>query len=244
MPALLPKYRQVADALAAEIAAGRLKSGDQVPSERVIAEEMGISRMTARQALRHLADRGVVQARVGQGTFVDTRLIQQELATLTGFTEEIERQGRAAGSVLVEATCKGAEPEVAQALGLSQRAEIWRIKRVRLVDGEPVALETTHVAADLTPGLLDREDLSRSSLYAALRQHYDLQPASAEQTLAAGLADDNVAPPLGLTVGAAVMQLTRLTRDARGRAFEFVRSVYRGDVFVMKVRLDLNRKVP
>lgn len=244
MPASLPKYRQVADALAAEIAAGRLKAGDQVPSERVIAEERGISRMTARQALRHLAGRGVVQARVGQGTFVGVPPIQQELATLTGFTEEIERQGRAAGSLLVEATFEGAEAEVAQALGLRPGAEVWRIKRVRLVDGEPVALETTHVAADLTPGLLDREDLGRSSLYATLRRHYGLQPASAEQMLAAGLAEHGVALPLGLPVGAAVLRLTRLTRDAGGRAFEFVRSVYRGDVFVMKVRLDLNGKVP
>jgi GntR family transcriptional regulator len=244
MPASLSKYRQVADALAAEIAAGRLKAGDQVPSERVIAEERGISRMTARQALRHLAGRGVVQARVGQGTFVGVPPIQQELATLTGFTEEIERQGRAAGSLLVEATCEGAEAEVAQALGLTQGVKVWRIKRVRLVDGEPVALETTHIAADLTPGLLDREDLGRSSLYATLRRHYGLQPASAEQTLAAGLADHNVALPLGLSVGAAVLQLTRLTHDAGGRAFEFVRSVYRGDVFVMKVRLNLNGRVP
>lgn len=244
MPAPLPKYRRVADALTAEVTAGRLKIGDQVPSERVIAEEMGISRMTARQALRYLADRGVVQARVGQGTFVGVPIIQQELTTLTGFTEEIERQGRAAGSVLVEATCEGAEAEAAQALGLTPGVAVWRIRRVRLVDGEPVAFETTHVAADMTPGLLEREDLGRSSLYAMLRQHYGVHPVSAEQTLAAGLAEHDVALPLGLPVGAAVLRLTRLTRDAGGRAFEFVRSVYRGDVFVMKVRLDLDGKVP
>jgi GntR family transcriptional regulator len=61
----------------------------------------------------------------------------------------------------------------------------------------------------------------------------------AEQTLAATSADASVALPLGIAVGAPVLSLTRLTRDAEGRAFEHVRSVYRGDAFVMKVRLDL-----
>lgn len=244
MPAALPKYRQVAEALAAEIAAGRLRAGDQVPSERVIAEGMGISRMTARQALRHLAERGVVQARVGQGTFVGHPLIQQELESLTGFTEEMERQGRHAGSLLVEAERRVPDAEVAQALGLPAGGEVWRIGRVRLVDGDPVALETTEVPVGLAPGLLDREDLGKASLYAALRRHYGLRPASAEQTLAAGVAEAAVARPLGLRAGAPVLRLTRLTRDAGGRAIEHVRSTYRGDAFVMKVRLSLPEEDP
>ena len=217
MPAALPKYRQVAEALAAEITAGRLKTGDQVPSERVIAGEMGISRMTARQALRHLAERGVVQPRAGQGTFVGVPLIQQELKSLRGFTEEIERQGRTAGSLLLEASRQVPDAEVAQALRLFSGAEVWRIGRVRLVDGEPVALETTEVSADLAPGLLEREELARVSLYATLRQHYSLKAATAEQTLAAGLAEPAEARPLGLPVGAPVLRLTRLTREVGGR---------------------------
>jgi GntR family transcriptional regulator len=239
MPAAPPKYRRVAEALAAEIAAGRFKAGDQIPSERSIAEEMGVSRMTARQALRTLAERGVVQPRVGQGTFVDIPVIHQELAALKGFTEEMERQGRSAGSLLIEASRRAAGPQAAQALGLAVGGEVWRIGRVRLVDGDPVALETTEVPVELAPDLLDRADLGRSSLYAVLREHYGLRPVTAEQTLAAGLADSAVAIPLGLAPGAAVLRLTRLTRDAQGRAIEHVRSVYRGDAFVMKVRLSL-----
>lgn len=242
MRAALPKYRKVADALAAEIASGRLKAGDQVPSERVIAEEMGISRMTARQALRHLAERGVVQPRVGQGTFVGVPLIQQELESLRGFTEEIERQGRTAGSLLVEASRRVPDIGAAQLLELPAGSEVWRIGRVRLVDGEAVALETTEIPVDLAPGLLEREDLARVSLYSTLRRHYGLKPATAEQTLAASLAEPAVAGPLGLPAGAPVLRLTRLTREVGGRAIEHVRSVYRGDAFVMKVRLSLSQQ--
>ena len=237
-----PKYRRVADSLAEEILAGRLKAGDQIPSERVIAEEFGISRMTVRQALKHLADRGMVEARVGQGTFVGAPRLQQQLSTLTGFTEEMERQGRCAASIVVEAGARTADTETAQALGIASGATVWRISRVRLADGEPVAIEATEVVAAMTPGLLERADFGRTSLYETLRRHYGLRPAVAEQTLAAASAEPSVALPLGIEVGAPVLSLTRLTRDAEGRPFEHVRSVYRGDAFVMKVRLDLGEE--
>ena len=237
-----PKYRRVADSLAEEILAGRLKAGDQIPSERVIAEEFGISRMTVRQALKHLADRGMVEARVGQGTFVGAPRLQQQLSTLTGFTEEMERQGRRAASIVVEAGARTADTETAQALGIASGATVWRISRVRLADGEPVAIEATEVVAAMTPGLLERADFGRTSLYETLRRHYGLRPAVAEQTLAAASAEPSVALPLGIEVGAPVLSLTRLTRDAEGRPFEHVRSVYRGDAFVMKVRLDLGEE--
>lgn len=239
MSAATPKYRLIAEALAADIAAGRFKPGDQVPSERVIAGEMGISRMTVRQALGHLADRGIVESRVGHGTFVGVPTIQQQLSTLTGFTEEMERQGRKPGSIIVEALRRPAEPAIAAALGLRARGEVFRIKRVRLADGEPVAIETTEIPVALAPDLLERADLASTSLYDTLRAHYGLRPTEAEQTLAAAAADPEVALSLGVAPGAPVLRLTRLTRDVSGLAIEHVRSVYRGDAFVMKVHLTL-----
>jgi len=235
----LHKYRRIADGLAAEISSGRFKVGDQIPSERVIAESFGTSRMTARQAIRHLAERGIVEARVGQGTFVGASVIQQQLVTLTGFTEEMKKQGRMAGSLVVEATQRLPEPAVAKALGLSVGCTVWRIARIRLADNEPVAMETTEVTAELTPGLLEQANFACTSLYSTLQTHYGIRPATAEQTLAATLAESSVAVPLNISVGAPVLSLTRLTSDADGRAFEYVRSVYRGDAFVMKAFLNV-----
>jgi GntR family transcriptional regulator len=102
-----------------------------------------------------------------------------------------------------------------------------------------VALETTEVVAESTPDLLRKADFGRMSLYAVLQAQFGLRPATAEQTLAAAAADEAVAIPLGIAIGAPVLRLTRLTRDASGRPFEHVRSYYRGDAFVMKVRLEL-----
>jgi GntR family transcriptional regulator len=166
-------------------------------------------------------------------------VIQQQLSTLTGFTEEMKKQGRSAGSLVVEATLRLPERDVANALGLSAGAEVWRIARIRLADGEPVAMETTEVTAALTPGLLERANFACNSLYSTLRKHYGIRPATAEQTLVATVADSSVAVPLNINVGAPVLGLTRLTRDSDGRAFEYVRSIYRGDAFVMKAFLNV-----
>lgn len=238
-----PIYRRIASSLEADIAAGRLKEGDKLPSERAMAESLGISRMTARQALRHLAARGILVARTGQGTFVGERVIQQKLSTLTGFTEEMERQGREASSIVVAAGPGEADKPCADALSLPVSGAIHRLVRVRLADQKPVAMETTEVRADIAPGLLDIADFARQSLYDILRDRYRIEPTSAEQSLKASSVPAEVGRTLELTDNAAVLELTRRTFDGNGNPFEYVRSVYRGDAFVMKVDLNLGAEV-
>lgn len=234
-----PLYRRIASRIEADIHSGRLKTGDRVPAERVLAEELGVSRMTARQALRHLADRGLIEARTGQGTFVGQRRIEQKLETLTGFTEEMAEQGRTVSSLVVASETRPPDETAAAALRTATGVEVHRLMRVRFADNEPVAIETTEVLATVAPGLLDAADFSRESLYAILRDSFGVIPTEAEQTLAAATADLQVSRTLRVPPGAPVLRLTRLTRDQHGRAFEFVRSVYRGDFFVMKVNLAL-----
>ncbi|MGP1397670.1 MAG: GntR family transcriptional regulator [Inquilinaceae bacterium] len=231
------RYRQIASALEADIMAGRLKVGDQIPSERAMAERMGISRMTARKALEQLAGRGILETRVGQGTFVGTPVIEQELSALSGFSEDMARQGRTTSSIVVEAERRDATVEAIRSLGLAPRSEVYRLTRVRLADGTPVAVERTEIDAARAPDLLSKADFSKASLYANLKDRYGITPATADQTLEAALADSAMALMLRLEVGAPVLRQTRLTRDTDGRPFEFVRSTYRGDAFVMRVHL-------
>lgn len=232
-----PRYRQIASALEADILAGRLKTGDQLPSERAMAERMGISRMTARKALQQLAGRGMLETRVGHGTFVGKPLIRQELTALTGFSEEMERQGRATSSIVVEAERCAATMEAARALALAHGAKVYRLTRVRLADGTPVAFERTQIDAGRAPDLLSKADFANASLYDNLRRHFAIRPARAEQTIEAALADPSTALTLAIEPGAPVLRQTRLTRDGGGKPFEFVRSTYRGDAFMMRVEM-------
>ncbi|MDO6963375.1 GntR family transcriptional regulator [Rhizobium alvei] len=238
-----PLYLQIATRLKDDIQSGRLKAGEKIASERVLAEDLGVSRMTARQALRHLVNNGLLEARVGQGTFVGANVIDQKLHSLTGFTEEMSNRGRQVSSIVVLSETRQADPQCRAALKLPMNALVQRLVRVRLVDGMPVARETTDIRADKTPGLLDLADFASQSVYQMLRSHFGLLPTTAEQTLAASVASNEIARSLGLTDGAAVLNLTRLTFDQHGQPIEFVRSVYRGDAFVMKVDLVLDERI-
>lgn len=231
------RYCQIASALEADILSGRLKAGDRIPSERTMAEEMGISRMTARKALQELASRGMLKTLIGHGTFVGRPTIQQELTALSGFTQDMERLGRITTSIVVNAERGPPTAEAATALGLSHKTSVYKLTRVRLADGLPVAFESTEIDAKRTPDLFSKADFATASLYASLGKYYGIVPASAEQTLAADLADPPTALRLKIDPGAPVLHQTRLTRDAEARPFEFVQSTYRGDAFVMKVHL-------
>jgi len=234
-----PLYLKIASGFEAEIRSGRLKAGQKIESERVLAEKLGVSRMTARQALRHLSAKGLIETRTGQGTFVGNTRIEQRLETLTGFTEEMTRQGRQVSSVVVSSDTHVPDETCRLALALPRMARVHRLVRVRFADGLPVALENTEIVAERTPGLLELADFGHASLYGILRERFGIIPSRAEQSLAASIADINAARTLQVDTGAAVLNLTRLTRDPDGKAFEFVRSIYRGDFFVMKVHLSI-----
>lgn len=235
----LPRYIVIARGIEADIRAGRLEEGTRLPSERDIAKQNHISRTTARQALQHLTRAGLLEPQVGRGTFVRSGAIQQELTTLTGFSEEMGRQGRTSSSIVIEAVTVPADPTTALALGLDRGALVHRLGRIRLVDGAPVAIETSQIDAARTPGFLDGADFANESTYARLRARYGISPTTAEQTLEAAGASRETAHRLNLDAGAPILRLTRLTRDETGRAFEYVGSLYRGDVFNMKVYLQL-----
>ncbi|WP_274627413.1 GntR family transcriptional regulator [Arvimicrobium flavum] len=236
-----PLYQRIARLLEDRIDSGALASGDRLPSERQIADETGASRMTARQALKSLEKRGLVETRVGRGVFVAHPMIEKESRTLHGFTEEMERGGRKVSSVVLDAGIGAADQEVARALDIPEHTLVHRLVRVRLVDAEPLAVERTEIPVALAPGLLEKTDFSKDSLYRVLREHYGFMPAEAEETVRADLADAAAISALGLSAVTPVLKFTRRTFDAAGRPLEYVRSVYRADCFSMRVRLTLAR---
>lgn len=235
----LPLYLQIASDVEARIRSGRLKAGERIESERALAEKLGVSRMTARQALRQLSVKGLIEIRTGNGAFVGNPRIEQRLETLTGFTEEMAQQGRRVSSVVVTSETLSPDETCRLALRLDHKGRVHRLVRVRFADGVPVAIEHTEVAANRAPDLFGQADFNETSLYEVLRTRFEVIPSRAEQSLVAATADVQAAQTLRVEPGAAVLRLTRLTRDQDGRAFEFVRSIYRGDFFVMKVNLSI-----
>ena len=223
-----PVWAQIEERLAARIESGELAVGERLPPERELAEWLGVSRMTVRQALASLAAQGLLERGVGRGTFVRAPgKVVHDLSGTIGFTEQLDRQGLAAEAAVEAAGEHAAPEEVAAALELEPGAPVLRVQRVRSAGGSPLALEDSWLPAARFPGLLER-DLG-GSLYALMGEVYGLEPAESVERLEPAVARAHEARLLGVPEGAPLMLVERLARAADGTAVEFARDRHRGD---------------
>jgi GntR family transcriptional regulator len=213
---------QIETALERAIDTGRLSPGDRLPAERALAERYGVSRMTLRQALGALEQRGRLLRSKGRygGTFVAEPKL--ELAGTSALSDQLRELGLAAGARVLSAVERDAEPGE-EFLG----GRVYAIERVRLANGEPVALERGAYAADAYPGMLDQP--LDGSLYDLIRRRYDEVPVRAVERLEPGVASEPEADALGVGRGTPVMRVERTAYSAAGRAVEHSRDVFRGD---------------
>ena len=231
-----PLYLQLKDSLVAEIASGRYRSNQRLPSERELSTRFKVSRMTVRQALLELARDGTIYTRVGKGTFVADHKIDQQLRALTGFSQDVRARGGKPASRVLEARVVPAMPDVAAALRVAPEAEVILLSRLRLSDGIPLAVETAYLPFARFPKLL-HHNFARESLYDVLETEYKLTLTQAEQSIEAALASAREIELLRLTPPAAVLRMQRLTLTADSVPVEYVHSVYRGDRYKFRSTL-------
>lgn len=143
------KYVAVRDHLA-DLIDTQLSAGDAIPSERDLADQFGVSRMTVRRAIDSLVADAVLARRQGSGTYVAQPKMDVQ-ARMTSFTEEMRQRGMIPGSRLIRAEQLLATPDVAAWLGISIHDRVHFVHRVRLADGVPMAVEKTWVAVDSAP---------------------------------------------------------------------------------------------
>ncbi|HWP62481.1 MAG TPA: GntR family transcriptional regulator [Candidatus Binatia bacterium] len=224
----LPVYLQIEEELAERIEAGELAPGSRLPTERELSESLGVSRMTVRAALARLVQRGLITRHQGSGTFVAQPKLRQDTSHLRSFFEASLGQGLVPASRLIERAEILATRHLAQELDLRVGEPVYKVVRVRSVAGVPVVLETSFFPARLVPGLLDL-DLEGSSIYRLMEQHYAARPVRARQALEPIVAGALEADLLGVALGSPLMLVERTAWDARGRAVEHARDLYRGD---------------
>jgi len=230
----LPLYQQLREHVLRMIRSGQLEPGGALPAERLLAELLGVSRLTVRKAFDSLVAEGVLVRRQGSGTFV-ARRFEQPLSFLSGFSQDMRARGMEPGSRQVRRSLGQASPEEMLALSLSPGAQVARITRVRTADGLPMALESAVLPAEFVP---DPEDVG-DSLYAYLKAR-GLRPVRALQRLRAVAAPEEEARQLGLAPGDPVLYIQRVSFLPGGRPLEFTRSHYRGDRydFVAELRAE------
>jgi GntR family transcriptional regulator len=224
-----PVHVQIAAWLSTAVARGELVPGQRLPGERELAERIGVSRMTLRQALAELESQGTlvrVPGRAG-GAFVAEPQVEVDLTHLSGLTDQLRRAGRRAGARVLSARRLVPDTGVARALGLTGRAQAYEVVRVRSANGVPIALERSWFPARLYPGLTDHP-LS-GSIYSVLDTRYSRPPVTAEEHLTPVLADAEAAEHLGLAADGPVMLVERTAYDATGTPVEHARDTFRPD---------------
>jgi len=217
-----PAHAQIELALETAIERGRLSPGDRLPAERELAERYGVSRMTLRQALGSLELRGRLVRSKGRygGTFVAEPKL--ELTGTSALSDQLRGLGLAAGARVLSARERDSAPDEVE-LG----PRVYAIERVRLANGEPVALERGAYSVDAFPGLLGGP--LEGSLYDLIRARYDTVPVRAHERLEPALAQPVEAAALGIEPGAPVMLVERTAYSAAGQPVEHSRDVFRGD---------------
>ena len=209
--------------------------GTPVPPERTLAEEFDTSRTTVRQALAELVVEGRLERIQGKGTFVAKPKVAQSLQ-LTSYTEDMRAHGLHPQTRILEIGYMAADEDLAARLGIRSGARTLRIHRLRLADGEPMSVDTSHLPARRFPGL--RKQLNRhSSLYETLASAYGVKLTEAEETIETVLADPHNADLLAVDVGLPLLLLSRHAVDVTGETVEWAQSWYRGDRYKFVTRL-------
>jgi GntR family transcriptional regulator len=205
----------------------QLDTGDAIPSERQLSADLGVSRLTVRAALDELVREGFLIRRRGAGTFVSEPKIAQEL-TMTSFTDDMRRRGLAPASRTLELRVVVAGAWLGRILHVSPSERVVVAKRLRLADGETMAIETLHVRESLVPGLSGR-DLEESSFYELLQNRYGISVVGGIQTIEPTVTNEEESSLLGVPLHSPAFLFERITRAESGEVVEFVRSIYRGD---------------
>ncbi|MBL8288332.1 MAG: GntR family transcriptional regulator [Rubrivivax sp.] len=241
----LPKYHQIYLVLREQLAEGRFAAG--LPGEVSLAGQFGVARITVRKALAQLVADGLIERARGRGTVPRTAAPGRRgngaagaapgrsRAQLTGLLENIVTMGLATKVKVLECTIVKASAAVAQALHLEPGAPVQKARRVRSTREGPLSLITTHVPAALAAGF-GRRELARKPILILLEEG-GVRIGGATQVISARLADADAAHHLAVEVGSALLAVTRLIHDERGRPVQWLHGLYRPDRYQYEMQL-------
>lgn len=234
----MSKYIEISDSLREKILKDNIyQSNDQIPYEKELCIQYGVSKMTIKKALDILVEEGLIYKKRGHGTFVKG-LSQQQLNlmgehicnhqhALTGFSKKHEKED--VTSAVLEFSVIPPTPETASSLHISEQDFVYKIVRVRNTNQIPRVVEETYMPIDLIVGL--KQTHVETSIYSYIKDilHYDIQ-SSHVQIHVEG-ASDFIAEHLQLSPGSPVAVVEQIAFLDNGMPFEYSFSTHKADGF-------------
>ncbi|WDF82549.1 GntR family transcriptional regulator [Lacticaseibacillus pabuli] len=208
----------------------------QIPAERDLAQEYGVSRNTVRAALAKLEMMGLIYRRRGRGTFVANPLADPtDLSTTYSFTDQMIEQGRDPYSKVIYLQSFPATKYISEQLSIPVGTPTYKLKRLRCADGVPLMVERTFLPADRFPKL-DAQSIEKNGLYASMLQGFDAPIVDAKEAFYASLMPDKDAELLQVPLGSPSLNVQRTSTGLNHEIVEFTLSVTRADQFVYRVQ--------
>jgi GntR family transcriptional regulator len=231
--ATIPAYQRIQSAIRKRIAAGQLRPGDPVTSERDLAKLHEVSLMTARHALATLEREGIVERRRGVGTFVAAPRIQ--FNKLMSYTEQMAARSLAVASKILCAKLIDNEPDAAARLGLPPTEQVIKLERLRHVSEQPFALETCYLSAAVFSGLLGVH-LEHDSLFATIERNYEVQLGYADEEIDATFADSALSELLNVPRREPLLRIRQVIYSTKDQPLIYALGIYRSDRHNLVIR--------
>jgi GntR family transcriptional regulator len=235
----VPLYYQIEQSILERISSGQLKQGDLLESEEELSRRYKVSRMTARQALQRLKARGYAVSERGRGTFVTRPKLSKSILVLNGFTDELRKKGITPSSRLLQQEVRASDDDVlAERLNIATGAPVLYLRRLRLADDIPLAIEESHIPLELFPGI-EKIDFSERSLYQTMHEQFHMQFGWADEVIEALPATAGEAQLLTIPKASSLLCISRTLVSGEGTTLEFAVSRYRGDRYRASLRVGL-----
>lgn len=229
MGSKLPVYLKIHDQIKKEIEEGKWHVGDRLPSERELSETFNVSRMTLRQAIQTLADEGILERKIGSGTYVARKKVQETMIGTTSFSDIIKEQGRKPSSKTISYFVTKPSSSEMEKLQLGPHEDILKMERIRYADDVPICFEVASIPFKLIENF-DKNQITRS-LYRVLAEEGNAVIGKSSQKISAVVASEKIAHFLDIKRGEAILRLSQISYFENSQPFEYVRSQYVGERF-------------
>lgn len=227
----VPLHFQIKEILQEMIENEELKPGDAVPTERELCEIQGVSRMTVNKAIMSLVNEGLLYREQGKGTFVAKPKENKEIAGLKSFSEVMQDKGLKTETRILFFQIKEATKRIKFVLNLSDdNNKVFEISRLRMSEGEPVAIETVWIPYNLCSDM-DRQTIEGKSLYETFKNKYKYFPNKAKQTIEPIILNEDECRLLNQNENALALMFRRTTYIKDEVPIEYTKAIYRSDIY-------------
>lgn len=233
------RIRRIVEGLREDILTGRLAEHAALPSERALAEQSGVSRMTARRALEAVEAQGLAYSEDRRGRFVSPRRVRYDLSDRVSFAADARARGTALEIAVLRTGRLTADAILAAALEVPEGEPLLDYTRLFSIDGHPTLLETETVVACRCPDLLSLD--LRQSTTTLLERHYGLRASTGDVVIRMRALRPEEASHLGHAMHRSGIELEQVIRDAQGRAFCLGRQIWRGELAEFSARAIVTR---